>query len=281
MFGKKFWATLLVVGSLIAPNAAHAETKTYEGVGEYVMGERDTLETAKQGAKDKALRNALERAGVLIQSRSRTEDSELVEDVITSQTGAVLQVIEVVYEREDLLIRATVKVDIDAEDLNRRLEAAAKPTADKISLANQKVDEATQLWHDGQDDEALALLSEAAALNPNNAEIFLKRAIICVSNGKFAQAADDANKVLQLKPKHSMALWIRGAAALTSGDNSAAIADLNAAIDSDPLNKHAYYFRGIYFKNVGDKKRARADFLKAKELGYSGSVGDKFLEENP
>lgn len=281
MFGKKFWATLLVVGSLIAPNAAHAETKTYEGVGEYVMGERDTLETAKQGAKDKALRNALERAGVLIQSRSRTEDSELVEDVITSQTGAVLQVIEVVYEREDLLIRATVKVDIDAEDLNRRLEAAAKPTADKISLANQKVDEATQLWYDGQDDEALALLSEAAALNPNNAEIFLKRAIICVSNGKFAQAADDANKVLQLKPKHSMALWIRGAAALTSGDNSAAIADLNAAIDSDPLNKHAYYFRGIYFKTVGDKKRARADFLKARELGYSGSVGDKFLEENP
>lgn len=281
MFGKKFWATLLVVGSLIAPNAAHAETKTYEGVGEYVMGERDTLETAKQAAKDKALRNALERAGVLIQSRSRTEDSELVEDVITSQTGAVLQVVEVVYEREDLLIRATVKVDIDAEDLNRRLEAAVKPTADKISLSNQKLDEATQLWHDGQDDAALKLLSEAATLNPNNAEIFLKRAIICVSNGKFAQAADDANKVLQLKPNHSMALWIRGAAALTSGDNSAALADLNAAIDSDPLNKHAYYFRGIYFKTVGDKKRARADFLKAKELGYTGSVGDKFLEANP
>ncbi|MBR1805262.1 MAG: tetratricopeptide repeat protein [Selenomonadaceae bacterium] len=281
MFGKKFWATLLVVGSLIAPNAAHAEIQTYTGVGEYVMGERDTLETAKQAAKDKALRNALERAGVLIQSRSRTEDSELVEDVITSQTGAVLQVVEVVYEREDLLIRATVKVDIDAEDLNRRLEAAVKPTADKISLSNQKLDEATQLWHDGQDDAALKLLSEAATLNPNNAEIFLKRAIICVSNGKFAQAADDANKVLQLKPNHSMALWIRGAAALTAGDNSAALADLNAAIDSDPLNKHAYYFRGIYFKTVGDKKRARADFLKAKELGYTGSVGDKFLEANP
>ena len=280
MFNKKFWAALLVAGNLFTSNA-HAEVQTYEGVGEYVMGERDTLETAKQGAKDKALRNALERAGVLIQSRSRTEDSELVEDVITSQTGAVLKVVEIVYEREDLLIRATVKVDIDAEDLNRRLEAAAKPTADKISLANQKVDEATQLWHDGQDDEALKLLSEAATLNPDNAEIFLKRAIICVSNGKFAQASDDANKVLQLKPKHSMALWIRGAAALTSGDNSAAIADLNAAIDSDPKNKHAYYFRGIYFKTVGDKKRASADFLKARELGYSGSVGDKFLEENP
>ena len=281
MFGKKFFAALLIAGSLILTSAAHAEVQTYTGVGEYVMGERDTLETAKQSAKDKALRNALERAGVLIQAHSRTQDSELVEDVITSQTGAVLKVIEIVYEREDLLIRATVKVDIDADDLNRRLEAAAKEVdADKVYLANQKLDEANQLWLDGRDDEALALLTEAATLNPNDAEIFLKRAIICVTNGRFTQAARDADKVLQLKPNHSPALWIRGAAALTAGDTSAALDDLNAAILADPLNKHAYYFRGIYYKTVGDKKRARADFLKAKELGYSGSVGDKFLEAN-
>ena len=277
---KKFLATLLVAANLLFASTVHAETKTYTGRGEYVMGERDTLETAKQSAKDKALRDALERAGVLIQSRSRTQDSELVEDEITSQTGAVLKVLEVVYEREDFLVRATVTVDIDAEDLNRRLEAAAKPNADKVLLAKQKLDEANQLWQDGRDDEALELLSQAATLNPNDAEIFLKRAIICVGNGNFAEAAHDANKILQLKPNHSTALWIRGAAALSAGDTSAALDDLNAAIRSDPLNKHAYYFRGIYFKTVGDKKRARADFLKSKELGFSGSVGDKFLEAN-
>ena len=278
---KKFLATLLVAANLLFASTVHAETKTYTGVGEYFMGERDTLETAKQSAKDRALRDALERAGVLIQSRSRTQDSELVEDEITSQTGAVLKVLEVVYEREDFLVRATVTVDIDAEDLNRRLtEAAAKPNADKVLLAKQKLDEANQLWQDGRDDEALELLSQAATLNPNDAEIFLKRAIICVGNGNFAEAAHDANKILQLKPNHSQALWIRGAAALSAGDTSAALDDLNAAIRSDPLNKHAYYFRGIYFKTVGDKKRARADFLKSKELGFSGSVGDKFLEAN-
>ena len=129
---KKFLLAL-IAGLLIASTAA-AEVKTYEGIGEYAMGERDTLETAKQGAKDKALRNALEKAGVLIQSHSRSEDFELVEDVITSQTGAVLKVLEVIYDREDFLIRATVKVDIDADDLNRRLETYAKITpAEKIS----------------------------------------------------------------------------------------------------------------------------------------------------
>ena len=123
---KKFFAALLIVGSLFFVSTAQAEVKTYEGVGEYVMGERDTLETAKQGAKDKALRNALERAGVLIQAFARTEDSELVEDVITSQTGAILKVVEITYDREDFLVKAHVWVEIDADDINRRLEEISR-----------------------------------------------------------------------------------------------------------------------------------------------------------
>ena len=124
---KKFFAMLLVVGSLFfVSTTVEAEVKTYEGIGEYVMGERDTLETAKQGAKDKALRNALERAGVLIQAFARTEDSELVEDVITSQTGAILKVVEVTYDREDFLVKAHVWVEIDADDINRRLEEISR-----------------------------------------------------------------------------------------------------------------------------------------------------------
>ena len=123
---KKFLATLMIVGSLFFVSTVQAEVKTYEGVGEYVMGERDTLETAKQGAKDKALRNALERAGVLIQAFARTQDSELVEDVITSQTGAVLKVVEITYDREDFLVKAHVWVEIDADDINRRLEEISR-----------------------------------------------------------------------------------------------------------------------------------------------------------
>lgn len=281
MFGKRFWAALIIVGNLFLTPAAHAEVKTYEGVGEYIMGERDTLETAKQGAKDKALRNALEKAGVLVQSHARTEDLELVEDVITSQTGAVLKVLEIVFEREDFLVRATVKVDIDADDLNRRLETYAKATpAEKISLANKKVDEAMKLWYEDKTDEALALLTEAATLNPDDAEIFSKRAFIYVTLGEFTNAAYDAEKVLQLNPENVQALWIRGAASLSAGNGSKAIDDLNRAIELDPKSKYAYYFRGIYHKSFDDMQRAREDFLKAKELGFYGSVAKNFLEEN-
>lgn len=276
---KKFLAAALIASSLFTTSPVNAEVKTYEGIGEYVMGERDTLETAKQGAKDKALRNALEKAGVLIQSHSRSEDLELVEDVITSQTGAVLKVIEVVYDREDFLIRATVKVNIDADDLNRRLETYAKITpAEKISLANKKVDEAMKLWYDDKNDEAIALLTEAATLNPADPEIFAKRAFIYVGLGEYKNAAYDAGKVLELDPNNATALWIRGAANLSAGNGSKAIDDLNAAICLDPKSKYAYYFHGIYHKHIGDKKRAREDFLQAKELGFYGSSAREFLE---
>ena len=278
---KKFLAAALIASSLFTTSPVNAEVKTYEGIGEYVMGERDTLETAKQGAKDKALRNALEKAGVLIQSHSRSEDLELVEDVITSQTGTVLKVVEVVYDREDFLIRATVKVDIDADDLNRRLETFAKITpAEKISLANKKVDEAMKLWYEDKTDGAIALLTEAATLNPADPEIFAKRAFIYVGLGEYKNAAYDAGKVLELDPNNATALWIRGAANLSAGNGSKAIDDLNAAIRLDPKSKYAYYFRGIYHKHIGDKKRARADFLQAKELGFYGSSAREFLEGN-
>ena len=281
MLGKKFWATCLIAGSLFLMPTAQAEVKTYEGFGEYAMGERDTLETAKQGAKDKALRNALERAGVLIQSRSRTEDLELVEDMITSQTGAVLKVIEIIYEREDFLVKAIVTVEIDADDLNRRLEAYATSTPDdKILLANKKVDEALKLWHEDKDTEAIALMSEAITLNPNDAEIYVKRATIYMSTGEASSCFYDADKALQLDSNNATAYFLRGAANLALLKNNNAIADLNEAIRLDAKNKHAYYFRGLYWRNVGNKKKARADFLKAKELGYYPKAAQTFLEEN-
>ncbi len=279
MLGKKFIAALIIGGNLLFTSTLNAAVQTYNGVGEYIMGERDTLETAKQSAKDRALRNALEKAGVLVQSHSRTEDLELVEDVITAQTGAVLKVIETLYEREDLLIRARVVVDIDADDLNRRLESFNNmPVADKISLANKKVDEAMKFWYDNKNDEAIALLTEAAALNPNDAQIYFKRAMIFVGLGEFTNAGYDAEKVLRLDPNHTDALWIRGANNLLAGKHSEAIDDLNASIRLNPKNKYAYYFRGLYYKNFGENDKAREDFLRAKKLGFYGSAAKKFLE---
>ena len=147
-------------------------------------------------------------------------------------------------------------------------------------MANKKADEATRLWYEYKDDEALELFKEAIALNPNDASIYIKCATIYMSKGEASNCAYNADKALKLDPNNAMAYFMRGAANLTMMNTDKAVADLNEAIRLDPLNKRAYYFRGIYWKHFGDKKKARADFLKAKELGYYPKAAKTFLEEN-
>ena len=80
---KKF-LTAIVAAIFLLMSHADAETKTYTGTGEYRMGDSDTPKSAERGAKEKALRDALERAGVYVSSYSEVEDAELVTDKIIS-----------------------------------------------------------------------------------------------------------------------------------------------------------------------------------------------------
>ena len=73
----------MIIGSLLFIPTTQAEIKTYTGVGEYTIGERDTLEIARQGAKEKSMRNALEQAGILVTSQSLTEDSPFHANALT------------------------------------------------------------------------------------------------------------------------------------------------------------------------------------------------------
>lgn len=241
---KKFFMMAAIVGIMLFMPTIHAEVKTYTGVGEYMIGERDTLEIAKQGAKEKAMRNALEKAGVLITSHSRMEDLELVEDVITSRTGAVLQVREVTYERSDLIVKAIVKVDIDSEDLNRRLQNSDStgkklpppPPVNKdnenLYMSNRKVEEANALMNEGKLDSVLNVLNEAIQLDSNNAAVYEKF-------GWFYKAKQDYQN---------------------------ALVNYDKAIKLDPNDGAAYTGRGECYQALGDKDKARADFSQAKKI---------------
>ena len=247
---KKFLAGALIIGNLFFMPISHAEVKTYTGVGEYSIGERDTLEIAKQGAKEKAMRNALEKAGVLLQSHSRTEDLQLVEDVITSRTGAILKVLEVVYERTDLVVRATVKVDIDADDLNHRLQvfessgnnsSPAKTEDDPTSKANNKLEEAVGLMHQGIFDGVLPLLNEAMNIDSNNVIVYEKLGLF------YKETKDYPN----------------------------AISNYDKAIKLNSSNEQVYRGRAECYEAVGEKDKARADLALAKKVAASNQKLDE------
>ena len=120
---KLLAAMLLVVGSLFLMPAAFAEIQTYEGTGEYVMGDYETSDIAKERAKQMAIHAALEKAGVYLKYSSRFKNNELIDDEIAAIAYAIMEITDVEYEINllpavnSILIRATVKIKIDTDDV--------------------------------------------------------------------------------------------------------------------------------------------------------------------
>lgn len=131
---KKFLAALLIVGSLFfASTTVEAEVKTYTGTDDYTVGERETQEDAQNHSKLRALRNAQEQAGLYIRSRSRSKDLELIDDEIVTLTEGIVKIVgapqyrkEILSDGKSILIHTTVTVQIDTEDVDRRLEEIAR-----------------------------------------------------------------------------------------------------------------------------------------------------------
>lgn len=131
MFGKKFYSTLaalILVEFLATTSIVRAEIRNYQGVDEYIMSEFETLEIAKQRARQKAARNAQEQAGVYIESYTKTRNAQVSEDEIIIIAAGILNIIDAQYkltpleDGKSILIRAIVEVTIDSEDITKWLE---------------------------------------------------------------------------------------------------------------------------------------------------------------
>ena len=88
---KSIAAVMLGVSVVILP-VAHAEVRTYECVGEYIMSDFETPDIAKQRAKARAEQNAVEQAGVYVKSYTRTINHVLVEDEVTAIANTIIKI---------------------------------------------------------------------------------------------------------------------------------------------------------------------------------------------
>ena len=72
----------------------HAKFKMYSATAEDYSSEIENQEIAKLRAKDKAIKKAVEQAGIYLKSYSRTLNSVLTDDEIYTITGAVSEVLK-------------------------------------------------------------------------------------------------------------------------------------------------------------------------------------------
>ena len=127
---KIFLFVVLIIFENIFASNVHAEVRTYIGVGESIISDRETLEIGKQGAKLQAIRNAQEQAGVFISSLTEVKNNILQKDEIIAFTSGIAKIEDdkITYEVipiNDFLgtikYRSTVVVKIDTDDLNKQV----------------------------------------------------------------------------------------------------------------------------------------------------------------
>ena len=125
MINKIFYSLIIIssiLSSFIFMPIAQAEIEIYEGHGDYLKTD-ETIEYAKEQAKIEAERDISHQVYTYIKSHSQNKDSTLDYDEVFGETESIIRIIEVKYnlipEKENIIIRATIKAEIDTDELEK------------------------------------------------------------------------------------------------------------------------------------------------------------------
>ena len=127
---RKFFAALFVAITLLVAAPVIAAVQTFEGVGEHCMDVFESRDIAQQRAKEKALRDAVKKAEIYLKSYSRSIGADLTDDEIKIIAASIIKIIDIQYENKVvsvtkenavIVITATVKAQIDSDEINKYL----------------------------------------------------------------------------------------------------------------------------------------------------------------
>ena len=280
---KRFLAAAIIASNLLLMPAVNAEVKTYEGVGEYLMSDFETPETAKQRAKQRAEQAAQEKAGVFVESRTEIVNMLVTKDEIVTMTGGILKIVDVSYEREIVssdatLIRAKVKADIDSDDIDKWLNRAPAERSDAVEKnlelqkaideQNKQIEELKSKLAAAESKQEKEKISEQiiAEDKPFLSNQQLEEAMKLYSTGDPVGAAPYCTRAIELNPENATAYAIRGVIFYLQKDFNSAIADYNKAIQLNPSDYKNFYNRGLAHVQLKDYRAAAEDFSGAINL---------------
>ncbi|MBR0261519.1 MAG: hypothetical protein IJQ85_06965 [Selenomonadaceae bacterium] len=108
---------------------AHAEIKTYEGVGEYFMTD-EAVDFSKNQAELIAQRNLLEKICVYVKSQSAMIDNKIDNDEIITISAGIIRVIEtkfsMINDKDGITVKSFVTAQVDTDELEKLLEQEIK-----------------------------------------------------------------------------------------------------------------------------------------------------------
>ncbi len=289
---KNFLAVLMI--SLLIASTGNAEIKTYEGVGEYLMSDFETFDVAQQRAKQRAEQSACEQAGVYVESRTEVVGAQVAKDEILTMTSGILKIVDVKFKREIVddnttRIRATVKANIDSDDINKWL---AKDNGKRASLVEQN--EQLRRANAEQDKQITALKQQLANVKTQQdsnhiTQKFVAEDNIFLSNKKYELALTFLKKgdyrnaevffgdAIELNPNNALAYGARGTMNYNIKDYRKAIADFNRAAQLDPNWIQMYLLIGYSYYSLNNYPMAIANLSKVIHMAANFSFDKKYV----
>lgn len=152
-------------------------------------------------------------------------------------------------------------------------ELAARTDHTRTALKAGLLGQAANAWLlSGRPQRAEKVLTDSLKLVPRDVEILLDRSIARALLGKYWDALDDLNEVLEQNPDREDALTFRASAWRHVDALDLAVKDIAAALKRRPDFPDGLLERGLIRKARGDKKGARADWQRVLEVAVEGTL---------
>jgi tetratricopeptide (TPR) repeat protein len=113
---------------------------------------------------------------------------------------------------------------------------------------------------------AEAEYSRALALEPNNAQLYDRRARCRFAADRLADALQDCNRGIQLDPTNTRLTWLRGLIHYRLDDYEAALVDSLTYSTLLPEDSQGHYNLGLIYNHLDRQDEAIASFTKVLEL---------------
>ena len=272
-------------------STASAEIKIYTGSDIYIMSESDNLGSAKEKAKQKALRNAQEQAGVYVSSYTKVINNQVTHDEIITMTNGILEVLDVNYiiadEKIDdingITIKAEVKVRIDSDkidewldreiaeknkkrlELQNEIDAKNKELSDiKINI-QQELDKAKKLLDEKNPKPAMTIINNTLQFETDNYYTYFLMGEAHYQMKKYDTAIIYYNKSIQLNPNYNWSYHGLGLVYYELKKWWISNQYFTKAIQLKD-EELSYSWRGLTYQKMGKKQLAESDFATSKRI---------------
>ena len=225
--------------------SAHAAPEIIEADGVYMMGDNDTPRSARDAARNEAMRAATERAGVYIESTSEVQGYTLTHDEIRTVAAAVLRVLhedvtpELIEGAWRYRVHLVCSVDTEGIDLK--------------ALAQNKA-------------ELARLTQERDALKRANDDLMRR----------YEQKDSAANAATVTDNDKLNAIFDDVSAMILRGETDHAVADLSLLLQDPSVTgdarAYAYVLRGRAYYDQHSRALARADFTAAERTPHTNGT---------